>query len=177
MDFQDIIFKLNRYWAKQGCGLMPLGGADRAVLTGGAGALWLAGAARRGPADDGAGLPPGRYLYRVFLRPSPPEVRRLFLQSLKIAGIDRSEHDLRWLPADADGASGWNVLLDGLPLASFLYLRAAGPVEPRPAGVELVVGLERLALASQRKRSAAELAWSGRLTYGDLHPAAGTEGA
>ena len=178
MDFQDIIFRLNRYWAKQGCGLMPLGGAGRAVFAAanGAGELWLAGAARRGPADAGRRLA-GRYLYRIFLRPAPPDVRKLFLQVLKTAGVDRAEHDLRWAASDGEASRGWTVLLDGLPLASFDYLLSGSGGGARPAGVEIVIGLERLALASQRRKKPADLAWAGRLTYGELHPAEGGEGA
>ncbi|MCM2266386.1 MAG: glycine--tRNA ligase subunit alpha [Elusimicrobiales bacterium] len=162
MDFQDIILKLDRYWARQGCALLPPGAAGRADF---AGPLCLAGAARRGPAPDGL---PGLYRYRVLLKPAPDGARRAFLDSLRAVGIDRSEHDLRWLPSDGPGGTaegaGWNVLLDGQPLAGFVYKAAAAR-----ASAEIVVVLERLALVSQRKRSAAELSWAGRLTYGELH--------
>lgn len=166
MDFQEIIFKLDRYWARQGCALLPPGGSVRPDF---AGPLCLAGAARRDAARDGL---PGLYRYRVFLRPAPATVRRAFLDSLRAAGIDRSEHDLRWLPFDGPGGpaegAGWDVLLDGQPLARFVYKPAAAA--PRSACAEIVLSLERLALVSQRKRAAGELSWAGRLTYGDLHP-------
>lgn len=165
MDFQDIIFKLDRYWARQGCALLPPGGAMRPDF---AGPLCLAGAARRGPASDGL---PGLYRYRIFFSPAPAAVRRAFLDSLRAAGIDRSEHDLRWLPFDAPSGpaegAGWDVLLDGQPLARFVY-KSAGAA-PLRARAEIVLSLERLALVSQRKRAAGELAWAGRLTYGELH--------
>lgn len=159
MDFQDIIFKLDRFWARQGCALLPPGAAGLA----GSGPLCLAGAAARGLPPDGL---PGMYRYRVLLRPAPADVRRLFLTSLKETGIDRSEHDLRWLTAEG-ALPGWQVLLDGLPLASFRYLEQRGG--HGPAWAEIEVSLERLALVSQRKKCEADLAWSGRLTYGALH--------
>jgi len=159
VDFQDIIFKLDRFWARQGCALLPPGAAGLS----GAVPLCLAGAAARGPRPDGL---PGLYRYRVLLRPAPADVRRLFLTSLKETGIDRSEHDLRWLSAEG-ALPGWQVLLDGLPLAAFRYLEPR--VGPGPAGAEIEISLERLALASQRKKSAADLVWSARLTYGALH--------
>lgn len=163
MDFQDIILKLDRYWAKQGCALLPPGGA---VSHGPGGQLWLAGAAGR------TGLPPdgleGRYRYRVVLDPAPAGVRRVFLDSLRAAGIDRSEHDVRWAAFDGETGTGWEVLLDGLSLARFTYLPAAANGF-RPAAAEIVTGLERLALASQRKKKPADLCWAGRLTYGELH--------
>jgi glycyl-tRNA synthetase alpha chain len=159
VDFQDIIFKLDRFWARQGCSLLPPGAAGLS----GAVPLCLSGAAARGLPPDGL---PGLYRYRVLLRPAPSDVRRLFLNSLKEAGIDRSEHDLRWLSAEG-GPPGWQVLLDGLPLADFRYLEPPGGREA--AGAEVGISLERLAMVSQRKKSAADLAWSGRLTYGSLH--------
>ena len=164
MDFQDIIFKLDRYWAKQGCALLPPGGAARRAP---GGQLCLAGAAGR------AALPPdgleGRYRYRVVLDPAPPDVRRAFLDSLRAVGLDRSEHDVRWLAFDGEAGTGWEVLLDGLPLARFAYLPAPEGGGVRPAAAEIVTGLERLALVSQRKKQPADLCWAGRLTYGELH--------
>lgn len=157
MDFQDIIFKLDRYWARQGCCLMPPCGGPSAQVS-------LAGAAgRRGLPPDGLA---GLYRYRVNLRPAPAEARRLFLDSFREAGIDRAEHDLRWLPLEG-GLPGWLVLFDGQPLARFVL---AAPAAGRgQAGAEIEISLELLALASQRKKRAADLAWSGRLTYGELH--------
>lgn len=165
MNFQDLISKLNQYWARQGCALLPPGAAAWPALDG---PLCLAGAAGR------AALPPdgmeGRYRYLVLLRPAPAASRRLFLDSLRAAGVDRAEHDLRWLTFEDDGVPragrcGWRVLLDGLALARFSYLRPASG----EAAAEIELGLERLALASQRKTAAADLCWAGRLTYGDLH--------
>lgn len=161
MDFQDIIFRLDRFWARQGCALLPPGAARPAGFPG---QLCLAGAEARGAIPPG-GLP-GLYRYRVLMRPAPQDVRRLFLASLKEAGIDGAEHDLRWL-SDDGALPGWQVLLDGLPLARFLYLESRDG--KAHAGAEIEVSLERLALASQRKKRAADLAWRGRLTYGDLH--------
>lgn len=174
MDFQEIIFKLNRYWAKQGCCALPPGGpAAPGELLREPGPAALAGAV--GPAADG--LFGGRYLYQVLFKPPPRDIRRLFLDSFKAAGIDRSEHDVRWEDLDREQAGlsscGWTVLLDGLELARFTYLRRAGAGEPQAA--ELLFGLERAALASQRRRDPAALAWAGRLTYGELHRGLGKE--
>ena len=162
MDFQDIIFKLDRFWARQGCALLPPGAAD---MSGFPGPLCLAGAAARAErSPDGL---PGLYRYRVLMRPAPADIRRLFLNSLREAGIDRAEHDLRW-QSGKSGPAGWLVLLDGLPLAGFRYLEPSGG--RGAAGAEIGLSLERLAMVSQRKKSAADLVWSGRLTYRALHP-------
>lgn len=174
MDFQEIISKFNRYWAKQGCCALPPGGpAAPGELLREPGPAALAGAV--GPAAGG--LFGGRYLYQVLFKPPPRDIRRLFLDSFRAAGIDRSEHDVRWEdfdggPADA-APRGWTVLLDGLELARFTYLFSAGAAGPRAA--ELLFGLERLALASQRRRDTSALEWAGRLTYGELHRALGKE--
>lgn len=170
MDFQEIIFKFNRYWAKQGCCALPPGGpaAPGELLR------EPSPAALAGPAAGA--LFGGRYLYQVLFKPPPNDIRRLFLDSFKAAGIDRSEHDVRW--EDFDGgpaapARGWMVLLDGTELARFTYLFSDGAAGPRAA--ELLFGLERVALASQRRRDASALAWAGRLTYGELHRGLGKE--
>jgi glycyl-tRNA synthetase alpha chain len=160
LNFQDLISKLNQYWARQGCAMLPPGAAAWPELDG---PLCLAGAARRcGPPSDGL---EGFYRYRVLLRPAPAAARKLFLESFRPAGIDRSEHDLRWLPFDGEaGRCGWLVLLDGLALGKFVYLRKAGA-----EAAELELGLERFALAAQRKKRVSDLCWAGRLTYGELH--------
>jgi glycyl-tRNA synthetase alpha chain len=175
VDFQDIILKFNQYWAKQGCAVMPPGLASGFPEH--RGPLCLAGAAGAQPGASGPEDFSGRYRYRVLLRPAPADIRRVFLNSFKAAGLDRAEHDVRWLPAELDSRPGWEVFLDGLPAARFAYLQEAGGAEPRQACVELVFSLERLALASQRKKNISELAWAGRLTYGDLHSGPAREGA
>lgn len=160
MNFQELIFTLDRYWAKHGCAVRP-GGAAPALS--GVRPVSLAGAVR---------LPslPG-YAYQVLLRPAPPEARRLFLGAVKLAGIDRSEHDLRWVEAGRGllprgvQCLGWEVLLDGLHLARFIYLQEDGAA----GAAWLELSLERLALASQRKRTVSGLSWADGLTYGMLH--------
>lgn len=174
MDFQEIILKLNRYWAKQGCFALPPGGpAAPGALLREPGPASLAGAV--GPAADG--LFGGRYLYQVLFRPPPRDIRRLFLDAFRAAGVDRSEHDVCWEDFEAEQAGlaccGWTVLLDGLELARFTYFLSTGGKGPKAA--ELLFGLERMALASQRRRDPAGLAWAGRLTYGELHRVLGKE--
>ncbi len=156
MDLQAMVFKLDRYWARQGCALLPPGSAVTGCRHS------LAGAAgRAGHSSDGL---EGFYRYRVSLSPAPASARRLFLDSLRAAGLDRSEHDLLWLPWEGPG---WDVLLDGLPLARFSYKPSSEG--GRAAAAEAELSLERLALAVQRRKTADSLAWAGRLTYGELH--------
>ncbi len=157
MDFQNIVRKLDRYWARQGCCLLPPGAASAGPLP----AACLAGAACRPSSGDGL---EGGYRYRVLLRPAPAGARPLFLGALRAAGLDLSEHDLRWNAFDGPQGRGWAVLLDGLPLARFAYSRPSGP---RSVSVE--TGLERLAMTLQKKKAPADILWAGRLTYGELH--------
>src|SRR3989338_393594 len=100
--FQDIIFKLQEFWAKQGCALVqPI---DIEV---GAGTLHPATVLKalgdrpwkvaytqacRRPTDARYGQNPNRlshyYQFQVLLKPAPQDMRELYLQSLELIGVD-----------------------------------------------------------------------------------------
>ena len=115
---------LNRYWMRKGCVLVQP--YDMEV---GAGTFHPATFLRslgpepwnvayvqpsRRPTDGRYGENPNRlqhyYQYQVILKPSPPNIQKLFLQSLKVLGIDPEEHDIRFVEDDWEsptlGASG-----------------------------------------------------------------------
>jgi glycyl-tRNA synthetase alpha chain len=187
MNFQDMISRLNLYWAKQGCALLQPRGLEKGE--GSFSPAFLSGALLAGPAalacvescrGTGRHAPdPLRlcdlYQYQVLLKPPPADIRGAFLGAFRAAGIDLAEHDLRWLAADYDSpamraaGAGWELLLDGWAAARFTYLRRAGGREPASPAALLVFGLERLALCAQKKRSVGELRWNENLSYAELH--------
>lgn len=180
---------LNRYWIRKGCVLVQP--YDMEV---GAGTFHPATFLRslgpepwnvayvqptRRPTDGRYGENPNRlqhyYQYQVILKPSPPNIQKLFLQSLKVLGIDPEEHDIRFVEDDWEsptlGASGlgWEVWLDGMEITQFTYFQLAGSIELHPISVELTYGLERITMYLQGIDSVYDLKWNDSITYGDIH--------
>jgi len=189
MNFQEVIMTLNRYWMRKGCVLVQP--YDMEV---GAGTFHPATFLRslgpepwnvayvqpsRRPTDGRYGENPNRlqhyYQYQVILKPSPPNIQKLFLQSLKVLGIDPEEHDIRFVEDDWEsptlGASGlgWEVWLDGMEITQFTYFQLAGSIELHPISVELTYGLERITMYLQGIDSVYDLKWNDSITYGDIH--------
>ncbi len=184
-----MIMMLNRYWMRKGCVLVQP--YDTEV---GAGTFHPATLLRslgpepwnvayvqpsRRPTDGRYGENPNRlqhyYQYQVLLKPSPPNIQKLFLQSLKVLGIDPEEHDIRFVEDDWEsptlGASGlgWEVWLDGMEITQFTYFQLAGSIELYPISVELTYGLERIAMYLQGIDSVYDLQWDDSIAYGDIH--------
>ena len=111
----------------------------------------------------------------VILKPSPYDVQKQYLSSLKALGIEPLEHDIRFVEDDWEsptlGASGlgWEVWLDGMEITQFTYFQLAGSIELHPISVEITYGLERIAMYLQEKENVYELQWNDKLSYGDVH--------
>src|SRR3989304_4418334 len=105
--FQDLILRLERYWADQGCVILQAYDMEM-----GAGAFHPATILRalgpkpwrpafvqpsRRPKDGRYGENPNRlqhyYQFQVVLKPSPPDIQNLYLESLRALGIDPLKHD------------------------------------------------------------------------------------
>jgi glycyl-tRNA synthetase alpha chain len=189
MYFQDVIHALDRFWARKGC--IVVQPYDLEV---GAGTFhhhtllkalgpepWNVAYVQpsRRPTDGRYGENPNRlqhyYQYQVILKPSPMEVQQLYLQSMKVLGVDPLEHDIRFVEDDWEsptlGASGlgWEVWLDGMEITQFTYFQHAGSIELDPIPVELTYGLERIAMYLQGVDNVYDLKWNAQLTYGDVH--------
>ena len=189
MNFQDVILSLQKFWAKKGCVL-----AQPYDLEVGAGTFhpttllralgpepWNVAYVQpsRRPTDGRYGDNPNRlqhyYQYQVILKPSPLNVQDLFLQSLKILGVDPLEHDIRFVEDDWEsptlGASGlgWEVWLDGMEITQFTYFQLAGSIELKPISVEITYGLERIAMYLQGIDNVYDLKWNDAIKYGDVH--------
>jgi len=189
MNFQDIIFSLQNYWAKQGCAIeqpydVEVGAGTMAPAT----FLrvlgpepWRVGYVQpsRRPQDGRYGDNPYRlyrhYQFQVILKPSPDDVQQLYLESLRHLGINPRQHDIRFMEDDWEsptlGASGvgWQVWLDGLEITQFTYFQVVGGLELPAVAVELTYGLERISMALQGVSHFADISWDGRITYGEVN--------
>ena len=189
MYFQDIIAKLNEYWARKNC--LIIQGYDLEV---GAGTFNPATFLRvlgpepwnvayvepsRRPTDGRYGDNPNRlqhyYQYQVILKPSPVDVQDLYLDSLRYLGIKLEEHDVRFVEDDWEsptlGAAGlgWEVWLDGMEITQFTYFQQCGSIELSPISVELTYGLERICMYIQDVNNVFDITWNNGITYRDVH--------
>lgn len=189
MNFQDIILRLERYWAEQGCIIQQP--YDIEV---GAGTMHPDTALRvigpepwnvayvqpsRRPADGRYGENPNRlqhyYQFQVIMKPAPENVQTLYINSLAALGIDPHEHDIRFVEDDWESAAigawglGWEVWLDGMEVTQFTYFQQVGGVDMETVPSEITYGLERIAMFVQKVDNVYDLKWNDKLTYGDVH--------
>ncbi len=188
MNFQEIIFELGRYWAEKGCAIqqpydMEVGAGTfhPATLLRALGPEpWSAAYVQpsRRPTDGRYGENPNRlqhyYQYQVVIKPSPPDIQEMYIESLTRFGLDPLEHDIRFVEDDWEsptlGASGlgWEVWLDGMEITQFTYFQQAGSLELHPVTVEVTYGLERIAMYLQGVESVYDISWNGKISYGDI---------
>ncbi len=189
MYFQNVILSLNEFWARKGCVLvqpydMEVGAGTfhpTTLLKALGPEPWNVAYVQpsRRPTDGRYGENPNRlqhyYQYQVILKPSPFDVQELYLESLKVLGIDPLEHDIRFVEDDWEsptlGASGlgWEVWLDGMEITQFTYFQLAGSIELHPISVELTYGLERITMYLQGINNVYDLQWNETVKYGHVH--------
>jgi len=192
--FQDLILRLEAYWAARGCLIVQPYDVEKGAGTFNPATFlrslgpepWRAAYVEpsRRPTDGRYGENPNRlgryYQYQVVLKPSPADAQELYLDSLRELGLDLVEHDVRFVEDDWEsptlGASGlgWEVWLDGMEITQFTYFQQVGSVELDPITCELTYGLERIAMYLQGVENVFDLVWAvlpgGRkVTYGQVH--------
>ncbi len=188
MNFQDIILSLQKFWARKGCVLaqpydieVGAGTFHPATLFKAIGPEpWNVAYVQpsRRPTDGRYGENPNRlqhyYQFQVILKPSPFDVQKQYLQSLKTLGIDPLAHDIRFVEDDWEsptlGASGlgWEIWLDGMEITQFTYFQQIGSIDVHPVSVEITYGLERIAMYLQGVDNIYELKWNKKISYGDV---------
>ncbi len=187
--FQELILRLQRYWAEQGCVVlqpydveMGAGTFHPATTLRALGPKpWRAAYVQpsRRPSDGRYGENPNRlqhyYQFQVILKPSPDDILDLYLGSLREIGIDTDKHDIRFVEDDWESPTlgawglGWEVWCDGMEVTQFTYFQQVGGIECAPVAGEITYGLERLATYIQGKDSVYDLDFNGRgVTYGDV---------
>ena len=189
MNFQDLIIRLQDFWRARGCLIVQPYDMEK-----GAGTFhpatflrvlgpepWRAAYVEpsRRPTDGRYGENPTRgqhyYQFQVILKPSPPDVQNIYLDSLRVLGIEVEKHDLRFVKDDWESPTlgawglGWEVWLDGLEITQFTYFQQSGGIDLKPVPVELTYGLERIAMYLQGADSMFDLVWVEGVSYGEIH--------
>ena len=190
LSFQNLIFNLQKFWDKQGC--IILQPYDLEV---GAGTFhpattlrslgpkpWKAAYVQpsRRPTDGRYGKNPNRlqhyYQYQVIIKPSPKDIKQLYLKSLVAIGIDSKDHDIRFVEDDWEsptlGAAGlgWEVWCDGMEITQFTYFQKMTGLECKPISVELTYGLERICMFVQKKKNVFDIDWNDNgVKYRDVY--------
>jgi len=187
--FQDTILNLQKYWSKHGCVIlqpydMEVGAGTfhpATTLRSLGSRPWKAAYVQpsRRPTDGRYGENPNRlqhyYQFQVLIKPSPDNIKKLYLNSLSSIGIKHNEHDIRFIEDDWEsptlGAAGlgWEVWCDGMEITQFTYFQQMAGVECNPISVELTYGLERLCMFTQEKKNVFELVWNNEgILYKDV---------
>jgi glycyl-tRNA synthetase alpha chain len=191
--FQDLILRLQRFWADQGCVIlqpydMEIGAGTfhpATTLRSLGPEPWRAAYVQpsRRPKDGRYGENPNRlqhyYQFQVILKPSPDDIQELYLDSLYAIGIDPKNHDIRFVEDDWESPTlgawglGWEVWCDGMEVSQFTYFQQVGGFDCDPVSGELTYGLERLAMYVQGVDNVYDLNFNGgeadaKVTYGDV---------
>ncbi|MGH9479626.1 MAG: glycine--tRNA ligase subunit alpha [Terriglobales bacterium] len=186
--FQDLLLRLQEYWAAQGCVLqvpfdLEVGAGTMApetflrVLGRTPYRVAYAQPSRR-PADGRYGENPNR-LYKhlqlqVILKPAPGNAQELYLQSLAAIEVNLQAHDIKFeednweAPTLGAWGLGWQVMLDGLEITQFTYFQQCGGLDLNPISVELTYGLERIGAFLQDVDSIYDLRWNADYSYRDV---------
>jgi glycyl-tRNA synthetase alpha chain len=192
--FQELILKLQTFWAQRGCVLqqpydVEVGAGTMAPET----FLRVLGPQpykvaylqpSRRPADGRYGENPNRLFkhtqLQVILKPPPNDVQEVYLESLGAIGIDLRQHDIKFeednweSPTLGAWGIGWQVMLDGLEITQFTYFQQCGGIDLLPISAELTYGLERIAAFLQDVNSIYDIVWARDpetghpTTYGDV---------
>ncbi len=188
MDFQEIIFNLQKFWGEQGCIIQQPYDTEK-----GAGTMnpttflrvlgpepWKVAYVEpsRRPADGRYGENPNRiqqhYQFQVVLKPSPENVQQIYFESLESLGISRKEHDIRFIEGDWEAPTlgawglGWEVWLDGLEITQFTYFQQAGGLDLDIIPAEITYGLDRLGMVIQDVDNVFDLKWGKNISYRDI---------
>jgi glycyl-tRNA synthetase alpha chain len=190
--FQELIARLQQYWADKGCVVMqPLdmevgaGTFHPATFLRSIGPeVWNAAYVQpsRRPTDGRYGENPNRlqhyYQFQVVMKPSPADFQELYLGSLEHLGIDTTVHDVRFVEDNWESPTlgawglGWEVWLNGMEVSQFTYFQQVGGLECYPVTGEITYGLERIAMYLQAVDSIYDLVWAhgpqGDVSYGDV---------
>ena len=188
-NFQDTILNLQKFWGNYGCVIlqpydMEVGAGTfhpATTLRSLGSKPWKAAYVQpsRRPTDGRYGKNPNRlqhyYQFQVIIKPSPENIKKIFLKSLSTVGINHQENDIRFVEDDWEsptlGAAGrgWEVWCNGMEITQFTYFQQMASIECKPVSVELTYGLERLCMFTQGKNNVFDLIWNNNgVKYKDI---------
>ncbi|MBL8476574.1 glycine--tRNA ligase subunit alpha [Methyloversatilis sp.] len=187
--FQEVLLRLSRFWGDQNCALLQpydievgAGTFHTATFLRAIGPEpWRAAYVQpsRRPKDGRYGENPNRlqhyYQFQVALKPSPPNIQELYIDSLRALGLDPSQHDIRFVEDDWESPTlgawglGWEVWLDGMEVTQFTYFQEVGSIACKPVLGEITYGAERLAMYLQGVENVYDLVWAPGIRYGDVY--------
>ncbi len=180
LSFQEIVMNLQKFWGKNDCIILQpydievgAGTFHPATTLRSLGPKpWRAAYVQpsRRPTDGRYGDNPNRlqhyYQYQVIIKPSPDNIKQIYLKSLASIGIEVENHDIRFVEDDWEsptlGAAGlgWEVWCDGMEITQFTYFQQMTGIECKPIPVEITYGLERLCMFVQNKKNVFEIDWN-----------------
>ena len=190
LNFQDTILNLQKFWGSYGCVIlqpydMEVGAGTfhpATTLRSLGPKSWKAAYVQpsRRPTDGRYGKNPNRlqhyYQFQVIIKPSPNDIKKIFLKSLSTIGINHNDHDIRFVEDDWEsptlGAAGrgWEVWCDGMEITQFTYFQQMTGIECKPVSVELTYGLERICMFTQGKNNVFDLDWNNDgIKYRDIY--------
>ena len=189
LTFQQIIDRLNRYWADYGCVIRQPYDIEKGAATMSPATFFGVLGPKpwkvayidpvRRPTDGRYGENPNRlfhyFQYQVILKPSPLTAQTDYLDSLRSLGIEPAKHDVRFVednwesPTLGAWGTGWEVWAEGMEITQFTYFQQCGGFDCRPVAVELTYGLERIAMFIQKVDSVYDIRWNDAVKYGDIY--------
>lgn len=132
----------------------------------------------RRPQDGRYGMHPNRlqkyHQLQVLLKPVPKNFLQLYLESLKVIGLNLQNHDIRFVHDDWENPTigawglGWEVWLNGMEITQLTYFQAVGSKPLDAISGEITYGIERIAMYLQKKNSVYDIMWNDTLTYGEI---------
>jgi glycyl-tRNA synthetase alpha chain len=189
VNFQSVIAALHQFWSDRGCLVVQPYDTEKGAGTKSPHTFlraigpepWSVAYVEpcRRPGDGRYGENPNRgqhyYQYQVLIKPSPENIQEIYLDSLRVLGIQPEEHDIRFVEDNWEDAAvgawgtGWEVWLDGMEVTQFTYFQQCGGLDCKPVSVEITYGLERLTMYLQNVDSIFDIQWNDQITYGDIH--------
>ncbi len=188
MYLQDVIFKLQEFWSKNGCFIdqpydMEMGAGTFhpstffGVLRNGPWRVAFVQPSRR-PTDGRYGENPNRlqryFQFQVIIKPSPKDSQDLYIKSLEYLGINPKEHDIRFVEDNWESPTlgawgvGWEVWLDGMEITQFTYFQQVGGIPLKEIPLEITYGIERIAMFLQEVDNVFDIKWNENLKYGEV---------
>lgn len=188
LTFQELILRLQSFWAERGCVLqqpydIEVGAGTMSPET----FLRVLGPKpykvayvqpSRRPADGRYGENPNRLYkhtqFQVILKPPPENVQELYLESLAAIGIELRQHDLKFEEDNWESPTlnawgvGWQVMLDGQEITQFTYFQQVGGLDLDLVPAEITYGLERLTQFLQGVESVYDIEWTEGVKYSEV---------